>query len=37
MSTFRGRVNVTHVFQQGVFSERERAVFREHLLRDLAG
>ena len=35
VSHFRGRLNLTHVFQQGVFSEREREVFAAQLRSDL--
>jgi hypothetical protein len=35
LSHFRGRLNLSHVFQQGVFSERERELFVESLLADL--
>jgi hypothetical protein len=35
LSHFRGRLNLTHVFQQGVFSEREREIFVGSLLSDL--
>jgi hypothetical protein len=31
------RLNLTHVQQRGVFSERERAIFRERLRADLLG
>ena len=34
-SHFRGRMNVTHVFQRDVFSEREREVFTAQLRSDL--
>jgi hypothetical protein len=36
-SHFRGRLNATHVHQQGVFSDRERALFAAQLRTDLAG
>ena len=36
-SHFRGQLNATHVFQQGVFSERERERFRSQLRADLLG
>jgi hypothetical protein len=32
-----GRLNATHLFQEGVLSEEEQAIFHEQLLRDLAG
>jgi hypothetical protein len=35
ISHFRGRLNVTHVFQEGVLSEREREAFRAQLRADL--
>jgi hypothetical protein len=35
LSHFRGRLNVTHVFQEGVLSKREREVFRAQLRADL--
>jgi hypothetical protein len=35
ISHFRGRLNVTHVFQRDVFSTREREVFRAQLRSDL--
>lgn len=37
MSLRDGRLNVTHVHQRGVFSEDERARFRESLRADLCG
>jgi hypothetical protein len=36
MSLRNGRLNVTHVRQRGVFSESERALFRDSLRADLA-
>jgi hypothetical protein len=35
ISHFRGRLNVTHAFQEGVLSEREREVFGASLRADL--
>ena len=35
MSLRAGRLNVTHVQQQGVFSESEQTLFREQLFSDL--
>jgi hypothetical protein len=37
MSLFGGRLNVTHVFQEDVITDREREIFREQLRRDLTG
>ncbi len=37
ISQFCGRLNLNHVFQQGVFSERERELFRSQLRADLLG
>jgi hypothetical protein len=36
-SLFGARLNVTHVRQQGVLSDEERALFRAALVRDLTG
>jgi hypothetical protein len=35
MSVHRGRLNVTHTYQRGVWSDAERALLRESLRRDL--
>jgi len=35
MSFFRGSLNATHVYQRGVLSAEERALFRKQLLDDL--
>jgi hypothetical protein len=35
MSLFGGRLNATHVYQEGVLSEREREIFRAQLRADL--
>ena len=35
ISTFRGRLNVTHVHQAGVFTQEERDLFRSQLTTDL--
>ncbi len=37
ISLFRGRLNLNHVFQEGVFSERERALFERQLRADMLG
>ncbi|MEE8476536.1 MAG: hypothetical protein V3T01_14360 [Myxococcota bacterium] len=37
ISTRSGRLNLTHVYQRGVFSDPERAIFREALRADLLG
>ena len=37
ISHFGGRLNVTHVFQEGLITDREREIFSEQLRRDLAG
>jgi len=37
MSVRRGRLNVTHVHQHGLFSEGELSLFREQLFADLLG
>jgi len=37
LSVRAGRLNLTHVYQTGVFSEAERALFRERLRADLLG
>ena len=34
---YGGRMNVTHVYQHGVFSTSERERFREQMLADLLG
>jgi hypothetical protein len=35
MSLYRGRLNTTHVYQEGVLSDREREIFRAQLRADL--
>jgi len=37
LSSFRGRLNATHVHQRGVFDARELDLVRERLLQDLLG
>jgi len=37
MSLREGRLNVTHVFQQGLLSDAEHRIFRDQLLGDLLG
>ena len=37
VSRFADRMNLLHVHQQGVFSEKERALFTEKLRADLLG
>lgn len=37
ISTRGGRLNLTHVYQRGVFSDAERAVFHDTLRADLVG
>ena len=35
MSLYRGRLNATHVYQEGALSDREIEIFRAQLRADL--